>query len=122
MVFGGRLAWLHEVWDSRLVVPIVCVEMLTELRRVLAYPKLRLQSVRQESLLLDYLGWAEVLALPDPAPALPADCRDRDDVVFIQLAIASSADILVSGDSDLTTLAPAVNVMRPDALRAVLGL
>jgi predicted nucleic acid-binding protein len=55
---------------------------------------------------------------------LPVACRDRDDVVFIQLAVAAKADCLISGDSDLGVLrgvAP-VPVTSVDELRRRLNL
>ena len=40
-----------------------------------------------------------------PLPELPVACRDRDDAVFLHLAVTSNADLLISGDNDLTVLA-----------------
>lgn len=104
LVFGRKLAWLRASWARGEAIPIVCRETTTELLRVLAYPKFKLTRAEQEALLGDYLPFAEVVQLPDPVPALPIDCRDRDDVIFIQLAIAAGAEFLVSGDSDLSVL------------------
>jgi predicted nucleic acid-binding protein len=53
---------------------------------------------------------------PDSRDA-PRACRDRDDAVFLQLAIASHADLLVSGDTDLTVLADAYSIASPETLR-----
>jgi putative PIN family toxin of toxin-antitoxin system len=91
------------------------------LLRVLTYPKFRLDAVERERLLVEYLPFAEVAVLPDPRPALPVACRDRDDAVFLHLAIASGADVLVSGDVDLTVLSDAYLVVSPATLRQQLG-
>ena len=75
-------------------------------------------------LLAEYLPFAEAAQLPGPLPMLPIACRDRDDVVFIQLALAVKVDCLVSGDSDLGVLrdvAP-VSVISVDELRRRLNL
>lgn len=120
LVFGRRLAWLRASWACGDVTPIVCRETTAELLRVLAYPKFKLTASEREVLLGDYLPFAEVVQLPDPAPALPVACRDRDDVVFIQLAVVARADLLVSGDADLTTLrevAPVSIAAPPDFQR-----
>ena len=104
LIFGGRLAWLRRAWAVRGVVPIVCRETADELIRVLAYSKFRLTAADREALLEEYLTFAEVAVLSDPPPSVPLDCRDRADLVFIQLAIAAKADLLVSGDADLGVL------------------
>ena len=107
LVFSRRLAWLRHAWASGTVVPVVCRETVAELLRVLTYPKFRLTAAEREALLADYLPFAEIATLPEPPPNLPMACRDRDDAVFLHLAIASHADLLVSGDADLTVLADA---------------
>jgi predicted nucleic acid-binding protein len=57
----------------------------------------------REVLLADYLPYAEVVTLPNPLPTLSVACRDRDDIVFLQLALTAQVT-LVSGDGDLTAL------------------
>ena len=71
---------------------------------MLAYPKFKLDAQAQEELLGDYLPWVEVVAVPEPPPAVPA-CRDVDDLPFLHLATAGRADVLVTGDADLLALA-----------------
>jgi putative PIN family toxin of toxin-antitoxin system len=113
LVFGGRLSWLRRAWASADVTPIVCRETTAELLRVLTYPKFRLDAADRDALLADYLPFAEIAHLP----ALPLACRDRDDAVFLHLAMASGADLLISGDKDLTVLAAAYPVASPGSLR-----
>ena len=103
LVFGRRLAWLRHAWTAKRMTPVVCRQTVNEVLRVFAYPKFRLDSAERLLLLEDYLPFAEVVAMPDP-PALPVECRDRTDAIFLQLALASGADALVSGDADLTSL------------------
>lgn len=112
LVFGRRLAWLRQAWASAALVPVVCRPTADELLRVLAYPKFRLDPVERRILLEDYLPFAEVARLPDPLPALPVACRDRDDAVFLQLAFAARVDLLVSGDADLAVLRDAVRPLQ----------
>ena len=85
-------------------MPIVCRETVAELLRVLAYPKFRLSDAEQSGLLEDFLPFAETVVLAAGRPPLPLVCRDPDDLVFIELALASGADALVSGDGDLAVL------------------
>lgn len=104
LVFGRRLAWLRVAWAREEVVPVVCRETVTELLRVLCYPKFRLDQADRETLLADYLPYAELVHLSAQRPVLPLACRDRDDAVFVELALAASVDFLVSGDNDLIAL------------------
>lgn len=104
LVFGRRLAWLRGAWARKEVIPIVCRETADELLRVLTYPKFKLTAIERDLLLADYLPFTEAAQLPEPLPVLPVDCRDRDDTVFIHLALAAQADCLVSGDGDLGVL------------------
>ncbi len=122
LVFGRRLAWLRQAWASGKVVPVVCRPTTDELLRVLAYPKFRLDPVERRLVLEDYLPFAEVVLLPDPPPALPVVCRDRDDMVFLQLAVTAGVEALVSGDADLAALRDAtpVRVIAAAELKAML--
>ncbi len=110
LVFGGNLDELRRLWVSGRVKPILCRETTAELLRVLHYPKFKLTQSDREALLQDYLPYVEVARLPEPLPLLPYVCRDRDDAVFIQLAIATAADVLVSGDKDLMEMQGLVQV------------
>ena len=104
--------------------PVVCRETAAELLRVLAYPKFQLTPTERDPLLAEYLPFAEAAQLPESLPMLPVACRDRDDVVFIQLALAAKVDCLVSDESDLGVLrdvAP-VPVTSVDELRRRLNL
>jgi putative PIN family toxin of toxin-antitoxin system len=121
LVFGQRLGWLRRAWAVGAARPIVCRETVAELIRVLAYPKFRLSDADRTVLLADYLPYAETARLPDPPPTVPAPCRDRSDLVFIQLALAATADCLVSGDADLATLAGPLPIASPATLRRRLG-
>ena len=124
LVFGRRLAWLRGAWARGVAVPVVCRETTAELLRVLSYPKFELTPTERDLLLAEYLPFAEVAQLPESLPILSVECRDRDDVLFIQLALAAKVDYLVSGDSDLGVLrdvAP-VSVISVDELRRRLNL
>lgn len=103
LVFGRRLAWLRNAWASRILIPVVCKQTAAELLRVLTYPKFRLTAADRAALLEDYLPYAEIIEIPEPMPDIPIQCRDRDDVVFLVLAIVANAR-LISGDSHLSIL------------------
>lgn len=51
----------------------------------------------------DFLPFAEIF--PGTIPSLDnVKCRDPDDQVFLELAIAAGADAVVTGDADLLAL------------------
>ncbi|MDO4231509.1 MAG: putative toxin-antitoxin system toxin component, PIN family [Lautropia sp.] len=97
---SGRLAWIRRAWQHGQLQPLVCRETVTELLRVLCYPKFRLSAQARQDLLEDFLPHASVVELPTPWPSLPL-CRDAKDQMFLVLAHEGLADALVTGDSDL---------------------
>lgn len=103
---AGRLAWLRSHWASGRVVPLVSADTVTELVRVLAYPRFGLSQVEIEELLCIYLPFAEPVSVARHASA--PRCRDAADQKFVDLALAGRADILVTGDKDLLALGKAV--------------
>lgn len=105
LVFStGSLIALRRGWQSQRCTPLVSKATAGELIRVLAYPKFRLNAEERENLLSDYLAFCETFQVPNPPPQTP-HCRDPFDVPFLELAIASEADYLVTGDRDLLTIA-----------------
>jgi putative PIN family toxin of toxin-antitoxin system len=101
---NGRLAALREAWQQARCEPLVSKATVEELVRVLTYPKFRLDAEQQRELLGDYVSYATVVRMPAKAPRTPV-CRDPSDVPFLELALAGSADFLVTGDRDLLALA-----------------
>jgi putative PIN family toxin of toxin-antitoxin system len=101
---GGRLTPLRLAWQDRRVLPMVSRGTATELIRTLAYPKFKLAVHAQEEMLADYLPYCEVVRIPASPPPTPT-CRDAFDVAFLQLALAGTADALISGDKELLSLA-----------------
>ncbi len=71
-----------------------------KLPSLLHYPKFKLSAQEQQSLLADFLPYAETVRIDSCPPGLPL-LRDPDDVIFTALTAASRADALVSGDGDL---------------------
>jgi putative PIN family toxin of toxin-antitoxin system len=95
----GRLSWLRGHWQCSHVHPLVSKETADEIIRVLSYPKFRLDKDEIQSLLADYLPYAETVVVKSNS-AFP-QCKDVNDQMFIDLALQENAEVLVSGDSDL---------------------
>lgn len=97
----GRSAWIRQLWAE--LNPLVSQDAVAELMRVLSYPKFQLESSDIEALLGEYLPFTTVVVVPVSVVDLPM-CSDPDDQMFIDLAYAGHADILVSGDQDLLAM------------------
>jgi uncharacterized protein len=97
LIFGGKVSRLRSAWQSERFVPLVSNVTITELIRVLAYPKFKLAPTEQEDLLSDYLLFCEAVTMPDRLPKVP-ECRDPFDVPFLALALVGKADYLLTGD------------------------
>jgi putative PIN family toxin of toxin-antitoxin system len=105
LVFSqGRLSPLRLAWHGIHCQPLVSSVTVTELIRVLAYPKFKLSTTEQQELLADYLPYCSTVRMPIKPPATPT-CRDPFDLPFLQLAVAGKADCLITGDQDLLILA-----------------
>lgn len=100
---AGRLGWLRAAWQTGRVLPLASHGTVSELIRVLHYEKLRLDPIRREVLLGDYLPYCEVISPLNKPGRVPA-CRDPDDRVFLHLAAAGRAQFLVTGDADLLSI------------------
>jgi uncharacterized protein len=100
----GRTAILREAWQAEQFCPLISHATATELIRTLKYPKFKLTKPEQDGFLADYLPYCAVVNISNPPPKTPI-CRDPADIAFMQLALAGTADYLVSGDKDLLMLA-----------------
>lgn len=123
LLFGhGRMAWLRLAWQGGGLLPLASRKTVTELLRVLAYPKFRLTADEREELLADYLPWVQNVEVPDDAPR-PVICRDVFDLPFLQLALTAEADYLVTGDDDLLSLSSIgpIRIVTPARLREAMS-
>ena len=111
----GRLIalWLEGAFEL-----VVSDELLAELGRALAYPKLRKHISREDA--------ADFIELLRSTASMLADAerpehisRDPGDDYLLALAKAS-ASILVSGDRDLLVLAPELPIQGPAAFLKLL--
>ena len=108
------LRWLDGDFDL-----VLSEQLLAELSRALAYPKLQaLISPADASVFIQLLRSTATVAA-DSEIALPRS-RDPGDDYLVALA-ESTAAILVSGDLDLLALAPGLPVLSPAAFLGLLG-
>ena len=96
----GRFAWLREAWQTQRFTALASHDTVSELLRVLAYPKFKLTRNEQETLLADFLPYVETVKIGQKPEGVP-EIRDADDIIFLVLAAVAQADALVSGDGDI---------------------
>ena len=115
--------WLRVAWETEAIRPLVCDRTLSELRRVLRYPRFRMSGERINMVQESYEPWCEMITIPHPPPQVP-DCRDPGDRIFLELAQFAQADALITGDDDLLALASAfpIPIITPGDLRLRLGI
>jgi putative PIN family toxin of toxin-antitoxin system len=104
LLFGGAAGRLLErLWAGRFRLA-ASPEILSEYRRVLAYPAFTLKSAETRRLVDTYL-----LPFCDIVRAVTgsAVCRDSDDDKFLFCAVAARARAIVTGDRDILILGPA---------------
>jgi hypothetical protein len=96
-------------------------EVVDEYRAVLRRPKFAraLSAARREAI----LELIEVVARRVQPVERVTDCRDRKDNMYLALAAASGATLLVSSDADLLELEPwrDVNILTPAAFLVHVG-
>lgn len=106
----GRLSWLRLSWQRGALIPVLAQPTAVELLRVLSYPKFRLETAQREVLLQELLPWSE--SWTGAIPRSSHQVRDPHDQVFLDLALAASVPLLISGDEDLLCLSAAVSALR----------
>jgi uncharacterized protein len=105
LVFADRqVQALHAAVEAGQVMWWACDPMRAELAHMLAHRDLQRWAPDAAAALATFDRLAR--AVPTPAPAGPAlRCRDSDDQVFIDLAVAQRARWLVTRDRALLSLA-----------------
>ncbi|MDE0322112.1 MAG: putative toxin-antitoxin system toxin component, PIN family [Acidimicrobiaceae bacterium] len=102
LIGTGPPARIIEVWQSQRIFDVVmCPELANEIRRVCARTHLRRRIPEADvSIYLLTLG-THAIQMPDPE-SIEEATRDRSDDYLVALARTANADLIVSGDRDLT--------------------
>lgn len=90
-----RASALRLALEERRCTWLGCPPMRDELQRVLGYPAVSKYMLRHQlapdSVMADFDRWCHLQPAP---PRCPHRCRDADDQVFIDLAVAHQATLL----------------------------
>ncbi len=120
---SSMLSWLRDAIEQRAVTIHLDPATSGELKRVLSYPKFKLQQHEQLAVLLSIVQHADIhLQIARSYASLPK-CRDDHDQMFLNLAFKVSKlhpeVMLVSGDADLLSLKAKCNfeIVSPAVLR-----
>ncbi len=120
---GPSYALLEQVRNGA-VTFISSPALLAELAQVLARPKFDTVLSRSNSSRQQMLAQMRMLAeVIDPPPLAQPVCRDPDDDAVLALARAAQADVIVSGDDDLLSLASfdSIPILNPAQALARVG-
>ncbi len=99
-----RVATLERALADGDVEAVMDGRMRGELARVLGYPVFALDATRQAAITRSADALSSRVDLPALAWTLPR-CRDPDDQMFVEVAVACSASALLSRDDELLRLA-----------------
>lgn len=116
----GAPAALLRAWLGGEYELVVSPALIAELRRALAYPKLRKRVAPEEAGAFADLLEAAATLVEDPRQPPTIGSRDPDDDYLIALA-ETARSVLVSGDHELQRLAPRVPVQSPGEFVERLG-
>lgn len=111
---GAICVRLLELWQSRRFVLVTSPELIRELRVVLERPKLRSHVDAAEAQALVASLESDAIVTSGEL-ALPGATRDPKDDKVLACALEGEAEIIVTLDPDLLTLAehPGVKIMDP---------
>ncbi len=108
----GPSAEILRAGRDGLVELVVSELLLAELKRTLAYPKLRKRIPPEKAAALANWARDHGIFAEDPASPPPVGSRDSDDDYLLALAIDRRA-YLVTGDKDLLVLSDDLPILTP---------
>ena len=102
LLFAGTPGKLIPLWKSGKIQPLITSEIVSELLRVLAYPKFKLTEREIQYLLyIEILPYCTVVTAKAGAVIIK---EDPSDDIFLRCCEAANAKALISGDNHLLNL------------------
>ncbi|MBR2230420.1 MAG: putative toxin-antitoxin system toxin component, PIN family [Prevotella sp.] len=102
MLIGKRTELLRQVFASPRYELAISEALIDEILLVAARPKLARYFDAED--VRDFVGFLQENAICFKVDSIPQRCRDPKDDFLLELAVVADADILLSGDADLTDM------------------
>ena len=102
MLIGKRTNLLRQVFASSRYELAISEALIDEILTVTARPKFAQYFDAED--VKDFVGFLRENAIRFKVNSIPQRCRDPKDDFLLELAIVADADILLSGDADLTDM------------------
>ena len=101
-------------WREACFELVISLEQLTEIARVLAYPKIRKVLHWDDETIEGFIKQLYLRAeIVEPSEKLRATPRDPHDAPILASMISAKADYLVTGDADLLALRDQYTIVKP---------
>ncbi len=106
LLWSGAPAKLIDVAQAGRIELFTSAPLLAELQGVLMRSKFTRQLTKRALIVNDLFdGYAALATVVNQAPIAPSVARDPDDDQVLACAVAAEANLIVSGDRDLLSLA-----------------
>ena len=102
MLIGKRTELLRQVFASPRYELAISEALIDEILLVAARPKLARYFDAED--VRDFVGFLQENAICFKVDSIPQRCRDPKDDFLLELAVVADANILLSGDADLTDM------------------
>jgi putative PIN family toxin of toxin-antitoxin system len=99
--WDGKPEAVLQLLEQKKIVNHLTAEIFEELKRVVAYPKLKFSPSLQTKIIEFVFSWSQLIQVRENF-AMIAD--DPDDDKFIECAVAANAEYIISGDPHLLAL------------------
>jgi putative PIN family toxin of toxin-antitoxin system len=98
--WGGKPYKIMELLEKGRVRNCLSEEILAELIKSLAYPKLQFSPTVQANIIEFVLAYSDIYAIKEHLNITP----DPDDNKFIECALSAEAKVIITGDKSLLSL------------------
>lgn len=113
--FGTPARVLREVLEGRLTI-ILTMELIAELERAIRYQRVMKRVPSTEEQLRQFTEAIAIAAeIVSPKRSIAGVLRDPDDHALLEAAAAGNANVVITGDKDLTDLGSfeGIRILRP---------
>ncbi len=116
--WGGKPYKIMELLEKRVIRNCISEEILSELIKSLAYPKLQFSQQLQSSIVEFVLAYSDIYEPNEKLTLAP----DADDNKFIECAIEANAGVIITGDRSFLSLkqVKGIEIMSPEKFLEVI--